>query len=92
MCGKNSANAYMENVTGGSPPRVREKQINALNEKAGIRITPASAGKTMSVKTVSDKKQDHPRECGKNRALEYSEPNGDGSPPRVREKLVLRLI
>ena len=77
----------MENVTGGSPPRVREKQINALNEKAGIRITPASAGKTQTETSSQELIQDHPRECGKNLSCALSEGAGLGSPPRVREKL-----
>ena len=73
----------------GSPPRVREKQVRKIGIDVHDRITPASAGKTTSLKYFSTLVRDHPRECGKNLILYHLMFLILGSPPRVREKLHL---
>ena len=76
----------MENVTGGSPPRVREKQIDLQQFSEIQRITPACAGKTGSESTSWVVGWDHPRVCGKNQNIVVELKLEVGSPPRVREK------
>ena len=45
-CGKNLTTDWQFYDVEGSPPRVREKHIQAFNHIICARITPASAGKT----------------------------------------------
>ena len=72
----------------GSPPRMRGK-VNAvcvLAHKAGI--TPAHAGKSLTIAISAFGVRDHPRACGEKRD---AGPLGDspvGSPPRMRGKVV----
>ena len=89
MCGKNLPFIIPSLQTAGSPPRVREKPspFSALPANAGI--TPACAGKTPVFFCVSYIYQDHPRVCGKNVTDVVKDPVGSGSPPRVREKLLV---
>ena len=50
-------------------------------------ITPAHAGKTQKSGTFHTARGDHPRACGENIPLAYSEASLAGSPPRVQGKL-----
>ena len=89
MCGKNAVNVTPWFLRLGSPPRVREKQSAVLNSIDESRITPECAGKTI-IKTVSiTTSQDHPRVCGKNSPNVRANKRRSGSPPRVREKLII---
>ena len=89
MCGKNQRSNIVGNFTLGSPPRVREKHIVNDNYKFKRGITPACAGKTKRQRSISLVRVDHPRVCGKNQKNLIYSPIIQGSPPRVREKLVL---
>ena len=51
-------------------------------------ITPARAGKTLSLLHKGRRPQDHPRSCGKDRLLSPLNISVPGSPPLVRERLV----
>ena len=77
----------MEEMT-GSPPRVREKRIWKRQEQLRKGITPACAGKTSKNDLVPSRTWDHPRVCGKNAIAHAKREQIEGSPPRVREKLV----
>ena len=46
VCGKNSSFVQAYNMDLGSPPRVREKQLNNRIDYIDTGITPACAGKT----------------------------------------------
>ena len=71
-------------------PRVcGEKHIVNDNYKFKRGITPACAGKTKRQRSISLVRVDHPRVCGKNQKNLIYSPIIQGSPPRVREKLVL---
>ena len=48
----------------GSPPRMRVKRVYGNARVYGNGITPAHAGKTLTVVIFSDTSQDHPRACG----------------------------
>ena len=75
----------------GSPPRVREKLLGPFITSFLAGITPACAGKTLAILSQRTVGWDHPRVCGKNdfdiEAFEMEL----GSPPRVREKLVVEI-
>ena len=80
---------------------MREKRSALVIKKEHIRITPASAGKTLEKEEKNQrvrekpkvtsstflKQQDYPRVCGKNMSEVSKELPPAGSPPRVREKL-----
>ena len=51
-------------------------------------ITPADAGKTLSVWQLNNQFQDHPRGCGENSSSMLSRMVRSGSPPRMRGKLM----
>ena len=53
------------------------------------RITPARAGKTFSLSSILVTFQDHPRSCGKDLCANLLFSFINGSPPLVRERLVI---
>ena len=70
----------------GSPPRMRGKELPAHVCLEGLGITPAHAGKSISLPFWSRKIKDHPRACGeKSFAAAYLD-MAAGSPPRMRGK------
>ena len=70
----------------GSPPRVRGKERQQPRKHRVTRITPACAGKSLTIPKLTTRSWDHPRVCGeKSRVCPRSDP-GTGSPPRVRGK------
>ena len=66
MCGKNYFDISGKKLKTGSPPRVREKPNRCYSSLSLIGITPACAGKTLSMLWFVNMTQDHPRVCGKN--------------------------
>ena len=68
---------------------MREKLILKSHLTMSRRITPACAGKTYKVTGLERGKRDHPRVCGKNKAKYILGIKYLGSPPRVREKLII---
>ena len=91
MCGENSTGRREKSGETGSPPRVRGKQQKRYYVHAGQRITPACAGKTLTLSNNSPQSQDHPRVCGENVKRLYTRFLYSGSPPRVRGKPLLEL-
>ena len=71
----------------GSPPQVRGKPDGRRVSYAKYRITPAGAGKTISLSRERHMQRDHPRRCGENRRKSTAIWNFTGSPPQVRGKL-----
>ena len=65
-CGENIRRRAIQLPFPGSPPRMRGKQLTSNTIPLPTRITPADAGKTITVmcKIIIDK--DHPRGCGEN--------------------------
>ena len=70
----------------GSPPRVRGKVAELLDERNMHGITPARAGKREVMVLPHVPPEDHPRACGEKGALFESGGGVQGSPPRVRGK------
>ena len=71
----------------GSPPRVRGKAEWRRSANHNRGITPAYAGKSLSVPTHGSRPGDHPCVCGEKLARLYSSVPVTGSPPRVRGKV-----
>ena len=87
VCGENERLCGRAAKFGGSPPRVRGKQIASRVEDNTSRITPACAGKTYTDAAVLCDYADHPRVCGENSVNYQLRHDKNGSPPRVRGKL-----
>ena len=66
VCGENVDFKYARGGAYGSPPRMRGKLILPLTFGGIRRITPAYAGKTISVSPFAPAATDHPRVCGEN--------------------------
>ena len=65
---------------------MRGKPSASLNACAGVRITPADAGKTHIARVNGYSHKDHPRGCGENASVSFSGRMISGSPPRMRGK------
>ena len=92
VCGENDHSAlYMPNPR-GSPPRVRGKRHVSASMRASAWITPACAGKTPFHAFPSFISTDHPRVCGENSEGYTQTKTQNGSPPRVRGKLLSRAF
>ena len=66
---------------------MRGKPYAGATLATSIRITPAHAGKTVSVILKPFHVRDHPRACGENKTTIYINHAFMGSPPRMRGKL-----
>ncbi len=86
MCGEKQFAVTLYTQKRGSPPRVRGKVDLGYIKKNQYRITPACAGKRRQVRKRRMPEQDHPRVCGEKMSICLYQPQGKGSPPRVRGK------
>ena len=91
-CGENPVLHDFRAVSTGSPPQVRGKRGNRTEFATGAGITPAGAGKTLTVARSCLASADHPRRCGENsehvsrlRRDEWITPAGAGKTPRLKE-------
>ena len=64
MCGEKSLLLGSSGSMGGSPPRMRGKEIRHLIEMCLVGITPAHAGKRAITLIQEVLFKDHPRTCG----------------------------
>ena len=64
VCGEKPVNHFRASAHQGSPPRVRGKVIGSMALFAGVRITPACAGKRFFNLHIAIMVWDHPRVCG----------------------------
>ena len=76
---------------GGSPPRVRGKGFRRLHDPVDVGITPACAGKRVSMVLISLLFWDHPRVCGEKSMPRAFASCTMGSPPRARGKAECRF-
>ena len=70
---------------------MRGKPPHPAPQGAGIRITPADAGKTAKNTSGTSKNEDHPRGCGENFRAGGKAQCPAGSPPRMRGKPASRV-
>ena len=73
----------------GSPPRMRGKEASSVLCDFCRRITPAYAGKRVSIRQAVVNSRDHPRVCGEKWGHYIGADYTPGSPPRMRGKVVL---
>ena len=85
-CGENAVPRNFCVCRKGSPPRMRGKPSGITGVTTLKRITPAHAGKTISVQFSPLRPQDHPRACGENNVFRMMGWIILGSPPRMRGK------
>ena len=74
----------------GSPPRVRGKVLQNLISQGIVGITPAYAGKRTTGYGYGIRREDHPRVCGEKAPKVVELAAKEGSPPRVRGKVLFR--
>ena len=86
-CGENLGQFRLDTSILGSPPQVRGKPPEDFPGAAAFRITPAGAGKTLSIGRTFRISKDHPRRCGENFKFVNLPILASGSPPQVRGKL-----
>ena len=90
VCGEKGSNRTLEDRTWGSPPRMRGKAHIGAAVFVARRITPAYAGKRLSLFGKTYPEQDHPRVCGEKQLHSAGFLPLLGSPPRMRGKDVPR--
>ena len=87
VCGEKSWSPGILSTTMGSPPRMRGKELFKLQGGDCRGITPAYAGKSLSITKRNLINWDHPRVCGEKRTLPAAVVVQLGSPPRMRGKV-----
>ena len=92
VCGEKSLNRYTPAYRSGSPPRVRGKVLQNPISQGIVGITPARAGKRVLCLGLPVLRWDHPRVCGEKTFAVWENVPGAGSPPRMRGKVMLRVI
>ena len=92
VCGEKSHFEPHYKISSGSPPRVRGKGACSGYCARWRWITPACAGKSRAAGTGSSSSRDHPRVCGEKDYELFCEHYDVGSPPRVRGKVIYRLV
>ena len=65
-CGENTNIFCFASFQTGSPPHLRGKPTLDLDTTQEERITPAPAGKTLTISVLEMVERDHPRTCGEN--------------------------
>ena len=88
MCGEKVAMVTTAVSTPGSPPHVRGKELRVETCFADNGITPACAGKSNLFVFRRIEPKDHPRVCGEKPALILRITRPQGSPPRMRGKVL----
>ena len=86
VCGEKGPVGCKKTCGEGSPPRVRGKVVRGMQQALRYRITPACAGKSLTIQKLSTLRKDHPRVCGEKLKIPCWIAPNVGSPPRVRGK------
>ena len=86
VCGEKALSRTFPQNLQGSPPRMRGKVRVPRCTASRIRITPAYAGKSPSIRWRQPCAGDHPRVCGEKPESAFCRSRFRGSPPRMRGK------
>ena len=86
MCGEKMMKAGSNCAMLGSPPRMRGKGCRDKVKHCFHGITPAYAGKSLTIPKLTTRSWDHPRVCGEKAAQPFHGVSLIGSPPRMRGK------
>ena len=89
VCGEKKAMQTNATSKTGSPPRVRGKAWRLPAAPGTQGITPACAGKSGPISASGRAIRDHPRVCGEKALHDGGILPAQGSPPRVRGKVVV---
>ena len=92
VCGEKSSFDLLARHISGSPPRVRGKVSVFPYFHRLSRITPACAGKSANPQGEKGEPKDHPRVCGEKVNIIFKIENNQGSPPRVRGKVLSAVL
>ena len=92
VCGEKSFENGVKGYFEGSPPRMRGKDGVNDSAQAVTGITPACAGKSKAHERGPHRERDHPRVCGEKRQIVNDLIDQQGSPPRVRGKVIAHLL
>ena len=91
-CGKHFTGSLCSRCSAGSPPRLRETPRTSTTPLVAVGITPAPAGNTFVLAAVNACFWDHPRACGKHERPSAPSSEWQGSPPRLRETLLVTSL
>ena len=91
VCGEKAQPRAGSRRVRGSPPRMRGKDRSAARASNGNGITPAYAGKSLTIQKMTTRSRDHPRVCGEKCMSRCRRRRAEGSPPRMRGKVVALL-
>ena len=91
-CGEKNQRSQVRIIGLGSPPRMRGKVHVTTVSSLPSRITPAHAGKSDRHRMRSIVCQDHPRACGEKPSQGLRPHFLQGSPPRMRGKVLSLVI
>ena len=86
VCGEKRKTGAVPAPLPGSPPRMRGKGEEGLRRCLSERITPAYAGKSLTLTVLASLSWDHPRVCGEKDLTTERIHWFRGSPPRMRGK------
>ena len=92
VCGNHPNLSLPCGIVPGSPPRVREPPAVHQHGFQFLRITPACAGTTAYRWSYTANSWDHPRVCGNHSSSTLTRSRQRGSPPRVREPLLYKIL
>ena len=92
VCGEKYQAGEAQRQSQGSPPRRRGKVIVSRNLCLLSGITPAYAGKRSGLLRSTTCAGDHPRVCGEKRICAKRIQQQQGSPPRMRGKVLAALM
>ena len=84
VCGEELPRLLSLALALGSPPRMRGRAASGIRSHAAAGITPAYAGKRLTVRDIMQTIGDHPRVCGEEARSVGRGVAHRGSPPRMR--------
>ena len=86
LCGEKFFTPYTPHAVRGSPPPMRGKVQKKICKNRIDRITPAYAGKSITMVMLVTSGKDHPRLCGEKQCTRFAFAVIIGSPPPMRGK------
>ena len=90
LCGEKRMYTLLDLLPWGSPPPMRGKVFDQIDQKQLSRITPAYAGKRWEGLKMAQDFEDHPRLCGEKFVQHLQCYLYTGSPPPMRGKAPAR--
>ena len=91
LCGEKSCTSSRVRSGTGSPPPMRGKANSGFPTIDRYRITPAYAGKRITMAMLVTSGKDHPRLCGEKQKRFIRRTARSGSPPPMRGKVSISI-